>query len=109
MLTFSSVMALQQYLANQSVHSQQVEDFLLLNERGEKKACVHLYQVLVQQLPRINDHALVQDLQRTSMVVDIKTPHLDNLVWKYYVSVKNELRNRSEKRLEVLLRKSAAE
>jgi hypothetical protein len=106
-LIFSSVMALRQYLANQSVHSQQVEDFLLLKERGEKESTEHLYQMLVQQLPGINDRALVQDLQRTAMVVDIKTPNLDDLVWKYHVSVKNELRRRSEKRLEVLLQGSA--
>ena len=103
-LIFSSVMVVQQHLANQSAHAQQVEDFLLLHERAEMKPCEHLYQVLVQRLPHINDRDLVQNLQRTAMVVDVKTPQLDNLVWKYHVSVKNELKRRSEKRVEAIIR-----
>jgi hypothetical protein len=48
----------------------------------------------------------VQDLQRTAMVVDVKTPQLDNLVWKYHVSVSNELKRRSEKRIEAALQRA---
>ena len=108
-LIFSSVMVIQQYAANQSTHTQYVEDFLLLHERGEKQACEHLYQLLVQQLPRLNDRALVQDLQRTAMQVDIKTQQLDNFVWKYQVSVNNELRYRADKRLAAMLQETAKE
>ena len=108
-LILSSVMVIQQYAANQSTHTQHVEDFLLLHERGEKQACEHLYQLLVQQLPRLNDRALVQDLQRTAMQVDIKTQQLDNFVWKYQVSVNNELRHRAEKRLAAMLQETAKE
>ena len=108
-LIFSSVMVVQQFLDNQSAHTRQVEDFLLLHEREEKQPCAHLYQVLVQQLPRISERALVQDLQRTGMVVDVKTPQLENLVWKYHVGVKNELRQRSEKRLAAMLQGTAKE
>ena len=99
-LIFASVMVVRQFLANQSAHVQRLEDFLLLHDRGEMKLCEHRYQLLVQELPELNDRALVQDLQRTAMVVDAKTPQLDNLVWKYHVSVRNELKRRSEKRLE---------
>jgi hypothetical protein len=102
-LVFASVMVVQQYLAGQAAHTQRVEDFLLLHESGEQKSCEHLYQVLVQQLPRLNDRALVQDLQRTAMFVDLKTPQLDNLVWKYHVSVNNELKQRAKKRLATVL------
>ena len=108
-LIFSSVMVVQQFLANQSAHTRQVEDFLLLHQRGEQKTCAHLYQLLVQQLPHLTDRALVQDLQRTAMILDPKTPQLDNLVWKYHISVKNELRHRSEKRLAALLEETATE
>ena len=108
-LLFSSVMVVQQYLANQSAHAQAVEDFLLLHERGETKPCEHLYQVLVQRLPHINDRDLVQDLGRTAMVVDVKVPQLDNLVWKYHVGVQNELKHRSEKRLEAAAQSAAKE
>jgi hypothetical protein len=108
-LSFSSVMVVRQYLANQSAHTRQVEDFLFLHEHGEKEPCEHLYQTLVQQLPRINDRALVQDLQRTAMLVDLKTQRLDSIVWKYHVSVNNELTRRAEKRLEAASQRVAKE
>ena len=106
-LTFSSVMVIQQFLANQAAHAQSVEDFLLLHERGEQKPCEHIYQELIQQLPHLNARELVQDLQRTAMIVDPKIQQLDNLVWKYHVSVSNELKRR--KRLESLLQKNPSE
>lgn len=102
-LVVSSVLVVRQFLANQSAHTQQVEDFLLLHERGETKLCEHRYQLLVQELTKLNDHSLVQDLQRTAMVVDTKAEQLDNLVWKYHVSVRNELKRRSEKRVQAAL------
>ena len=102
-------MVVQQFLANQAAHARQVEDLLFLQERGEQKAIAHLYQVLVQELPRLNESALVRDLQRTAMVVDTKTPQLESLVRKYNVSVRNELRQRAEKRLKSLLQGGAKE
>ncbi len=99
-LIFSSVMVVHQALTNQSAHARQVEDFILLSERGDRQSCEHLYQMLIQELPRINDRDLVQDLERTALEVEPKTPQPDNLIWKYHVSVKNELKHRTETRLE---------
>jgi hypothetical protein len=98
-LVFACVMVVRQFIANQSAHVELREDFILLHERAETKPEERLYQLLVQQLPNLNDKALVDDLQRTAMLVDLKTPQLDNLIWKYQVSVKNELQKRSERRL----------
>jgi len=108
-LLFSTVMVVQQYLANLSAHTMQVEEFLLLHERGEKESSAHLYQVLVQRLPHLSNHSLVQDLVRTATVVDTKTQQPDNLVWKYHVSVNNELKRRTVKRLEAEPRNTAGE
>ena len=102
-LIVSAVLVVQQFLANQAAHTQRVEDLLLLHERGETKLCERSYQLLVQELSGLNDRSLVQDLQRTGMLVDAKIPQLDNLVWKYHVSVGNELKRRAEKRLEAAL------
>ena len=102
-LFFSSVMVVRQILATQSAHTRQVEDFLFLHEHGDKASFEHLYQRLVQELPHLNERALVQDLQRTALVVDLKSPSTDNLVWKYQVSVNNELKRRAEKRLQATL------
>jgi len=98
-LFFSCVMVIRQFARNQAEHVELREDFILLHEHGEAKPEERLYQMLIQELPQLDEKALVDDLQRTAMLVDPKAPQLDNLVWKYQVSVKNELQQRSEKRL----------
>ena len=105
-LVFSCVLVLRQFLANQSAHVELREDFLLLHERGEAKACDALYQQLIQALARLDEKSLVDDLQRTRLLIDPKTPDKEDLVWKYYVSVKNELQRRSEQRLARVLGRS---
>lgn len=102
-LIVSSVLVVRQFLANEAAHTRRVEEFLLLHERGEAKLCERRYQLLVQELPGLSDRSLVQDLLRTAKLVDAQTPPLDNLVWKYHVSVGNELKRRAEKRLEPAL------
>ena len=92
-------MVVRQFLANQSAHVEVREDFILLQERGEAKACDGLYQELIQGLANLSEQNLVDDLQRTSLLVDVKTQDRDNPVWKYHVSVKKELEKRSEQRL----------
>src|SRR5690242_6086185 len=82
-LVFSSVLVQRQFLANQSAHVELREDFLLLHERGERKPSERLYQVLIQQLPDLNDKSLAEDWQRTRLLVDPKSPDLESLVWKY--------------------------
>ena len=108
-LVFSCLMVLRQYSANESAHVEMREDFLLLHDRGETKPCERLYQMLIQQLPDLSDKSLVDDLQRTSMLVNPKTPDLDNIVWKYCVSVKRELQKRSERRLAGALERAQKE
>ena len=82
-----------------SAHVELREDFLLLHERGETKACDALYQQLIEQLAGLDEKSLADDFQRTRLVVDPKTPDVSNPVWKYCVSVKKELQRRSEQRL----------
>lgn len=98
-LVLASVLVVNQFLARQSAHAKRLEDFILLHEQAETQLCERLYQRLIQELPQLSDRALVQDLQRTAMLVDAKIPQLDSLLWKYHVSVNNELKRRAEKRL----------
>ena len=98
-LVFSSVMVVRQFIANQSAHIDRREDFILLHDRGENKACAWLYQRLIQELPGLSDRTLMEDVLRTSLLVDPKKPDLENLVWKYYVSVNREFQRRAESRL----------
>ena len=105
-LLFSSVMAVRQFQINQSAHAERLEDFILLQEQENPRLTERRYQLLVQELPDLSDKALVDDLQRTAMLV--KTPAPDSLLWKYHVGVRNELRKRSERRLHRVMQESGA-
>ncbi len=105
-LVFSAVMVVRQFLINQSAHVELREDFILLCERNETKASERLYQLLVQELPSVSEKGLVEDLERSAMLVDPRTTTTDSLLWKYYVSVKNELDKRSRNRLPRALRRA---
>jgi hypothetical protein len=98
-LVFCCVMVVRQFMANQAAHVQLREDFILLHDQAAAPACAALYKTLIERLPSLNDRDLVDDLERTSMLVDPKAPDRDDLVWKYYESVKKELQNRSKARL----------
>src|SRR5512136_1484141 len=67
-LVFSCVMVVHQFLANQSAHVELREDFLLLHERGEAKACDALYQQLIEALVSLDEKSLVDDFQRTRLL-----------------------------------------
>ena len=104
-LIFSSVMIIRQFVLNGSAHTQRVEDFILLHERDETRLTEQFYQILVQELPQLSDKALVDDLQRMAMVVDVHAAQPDSLLWKYQVSVGNELKRRSENRIHAALQR----
>jgi hypothetical protein len=108
-LVLSSVLVVQQYLANESAHTARLEDFIVLHERGETKLAERRYQLLVQELPQLSERALVTDLQRTALIVEPNPPQLDSLLWKYQVGVKNELKRRAERRISRLLQEAQKE
>jgi len=105
-LILSSVLVIRQFMANQSAHIDRREDFILLHDRDEKKACAWLYQRLIQELPALSDRSLMDDLVRTSLLVDPKKIDLENLVWKYHISVKKEFQRRAESRLSRVIAKA---
>src|SRR5204863_1623229 len=98
-LVLCSVMVIRQFLANQSAHVELREDFILLANRGDGKSAEHLYQLLILKLPDLNERSLVEDLERTAMLVDPKAPDAQNLIWKYQTSVEKEIQRRSERRI----------
>jgi hypothetical protein len=102
------VMVLHQFLANENSHVQQREDFIALHERGDTKLAGHHYQLLIRALPKLTDDALWRDVQRTAMIVDTKVSQPESFVWKYHVSVNNELRQRTTKRIERMLESAEA-
>jgi hypothetical protein len=108
-LVFSSVMVVRQFLTNQSAHSERREDLILLQDRGEVKTAAWLYQRMIQELPGLSERSLVEDLSRTAMVIDPKKPEFENLVWKYYISVKKELQRRADRRIERVIARAQKE
>jgi hypothetical protein len=92
-------MVLREYIGRQSAHVQRREDFLFLQTQAQTAEAARLYQRLIQEFPDLNDLTLADDLQRTGMLVDPKTPHNENLIWKYHISLRNELQNRAERRV----------
>jgi len=106
-MIFCSVMVVRQYLANQTAHLELREDFLLLLERGHGRESEHLFQMLVQDLPKLNTRSLVEDLQRTTLLVDRAKPEPESLLWKYQQSVKNEMFRRADARAARALKRAA--
>jgi hypothetical protein len=105
-LFLSSVLVVHQHISNLSAHTERREDFIALHQMGHAKPAEHLYQVLIQTFPRLSDSALWQDVDRTTMLVDAKTPQPESLVWKYHISVKNELARRTQHRITRVLEQS---
>ena len=106
-MVLCSVMVVRQYLANQTAHLELREDFLLLLERGHAKESEHLFQMLVQDLPNLTTRGLVDDLQRTTLLVDRAKAEPESLLWKYQQSVKNEMFRRAEARAARALKRAA--
>ncbi|MEP6662766.1 MAG: hypothetical protein ABJC04_03780 [Verrucomicrobiota bacterium] len=94
-VVFSSVMVVRQFIVNQSQHEEMREAFLVLCDKGYTDESLRLYQRLLLRLQETPRKNLIEDLQRTAMLVNPAEPKSDNLVWKYHWSVKNELEKRT--------------
>ena|SRR2546421_10880894 len=96
LLLFSSIMVVRQVIANQNHHAELREAFILLDSKGYKPQAQRLYQRLLFDLEKLPNHSLLEDFQRTLVLVDPRTQQPDNLIWKYHWTVSNELEKRSE-------------
>jgi len=96
-LLFCSVMVLRQFNINRHRHNELREAFILLHARGYTNQADRLYYRLLVELDRAPDRVLLDDFQRTMMLVEPEVPQPKNLVWKYHWTVSNELEKRSTK------------
>jgi len=63
--------------------------------------------VLVQELPNQNEKSLVEDLERTALLVDTNASDpAANLILKYHSAVKKTLEQRSEQRMGTVLKQA---
>lgn len=96
MLVFCSIMVIRQYRMNEDRRVELREAFILLHSRGYTNEAHRLFQRLLDDVPRLTDRQLVDDMQRTMNLVDPSIPNENNLIWKYHWTVSNEMEKRSE-------------
>jgi hypothetical protein len=96
LLVFCSIMVIRQLNARQSKHVEIREAFILLHTRGYTNYANRLYEVLLRELPQLPNKSLIDDFQRTLILVDPSGNHPENLIWKYHWTVSNEMERRSE-------------
>jgi hypothetical protein len=99
LLLFCGVMVLRQMEANRSAHADLREAFILLQTKGHKTEAQHLFQRLLADLQTLSNKALIEDYQRTVMLVDPGKQDPENPIWKYHWTVSNELEKRARGRL----------
>jgi hypothetical protein len=96
LLVFCSVMVINGLRAKQAKHIELREAFILLYTKGYKIEADRIYQRLLRDVPRISNKALLDDFQRTLLLVDPTAEQPENLIWKYHWTVSNELEQRAE-------------
>src|SRR5437660_7663800 len=99
LLIFCGAMVVRQFMVNQSRHVELREYFILLHSKGYKPEAERLFKRLLRELEGLPNKALMDDYQRTLMLVDPATQQPDNLIWRYHWTVSNELDKRSDSTL----------
>lgn len=98
-LVVASVIIVRRLNTGQSPHVEMREAFILLHTRGYTNQAHRLYEHLLRDLQQISNKELMDDFQRTLLVVDPAANEPENLIWKYHWTVSNELERRSESTL----------
>ena len=96
LLIFCSAMVVRQFMVSQSRHVELRENFIVLCTKEYQEKAERLYKRLLRELEGLPNKALMDDYQRTFMLVYPETQQPDNLIWKYHVTVRNELVKRSQ-------------
>ena len=108
LLIFCSVMVLRQISLKQSKHVEMREAFVLLHMRNYTNEARTLFDKLVLQVPKyggkrldtLSDKEVLDDFQRTLLLVDPYSTQTNNLIWKYHWMLSEELDKRSVDLLE---------
>jgi len=99
-LAFCSVMVIWQLdarkNAKESRHVELREAMILLQTGGYTNQADKLYLKLFADLEQLSDKELVEDWQRTVILVDPSSHQPSNAVWRYYWTVRNAMERRSE-------------
>jgi plasmid replication initiation protein len=100
LLVFCSAMVVWQLDARkskeQSKHVELREAMILLQTGGYTNQADKLYLRLLRDLDRLSNKTLIEDWQRTVILVDPGAHQPSNAVWRYYWTVRLEMERRAE-------------
>ena len=104
LLVFCSVMVIVQLEARRSSrankHTDLREAMILLQTGGYTNEADKLYLRLLRDLDQLSSKALLEDWQRTVILVDPTSNQSSNAIWRYYWTVRNQMEKRSESTIE---------
>ena len=104
LLVFCSVMVIRQLDARKSKHVELREAMILLQTGGYTNQADRLYLRLLGELNKLSNKGLIEDWQRTVILIDPGTHQPSNAVWRYYWTVRNEMERRSESTIQRALK-----
>jgi hypothetical protein len=96
LLVFCSVMVIRQLDARKSRHVELREAMILLQTGGYTNESDRLYLRLLRELDKLSNKALIEDWQRTVILVEPASHQPSNAIWRYYWTVRKEMERRSE-------------
>src|SRR6267142_416417 len=98
-----SVLVIQKVYSRESRHAEIREAFILLYTRGYTNEANRLYEKLLRDLNSLSNKQVIDDFQRTLLLVDPSSCQPSNLIWKYHWTISNQLEIRSESTLKQAL------
>ena len=108
LLVFCSVMVVWQLDSRkskeQSKHVELREAMILLQTGGYTNEADRLYLRLLREVNELSNKVLIEDWQRTVILIDPSSHLPSNSVWRYYWGVRNEMERRSESTIQRALK-----
>lgn len=107
-LVFCSVMVIRQFRWRESKHVELREAMILLETGGYTNEASRLYFRLWPDIAKLSNRQLLEDWQRSVVLVDPSVHQPSNTIYQYYWAVRKEMERRGEAHIE-RARKLAAE
>ena len=101
-LVFCTVMIIRQFQINRTLeaahreaHAERREAFILLSTKGYKDDADKLFEKLLKDVSGLSIDQLVDDFQRTMLIVNPAEQHEESLIWRYHWTVSKQLEVRA--------------
>jgi len=95
LLVFCSAMVVQQIAVNQSKHRELREKLIISYSKGDRSEAERYYKQLLRDLEELPIKTLLEDYDRTLLLVTLATQQEKNFIWRYHGHVRNEIEKRS--------------